>query len=216
MDYYVDRFLAYCPQVDMTQDQINDIKAHHPSPDSYDETISTVSFISFQKNLITSIVKSFAIHQNGSEVKSHAPVIDIDVPCELLPSSQLGHYHFYIHKPITWTSYVAILKAFFDAGIVEEGYYKACLSKGYSAVRLPGVIKPGLKVTNSSILKTNAILRRKLYLAECAYANKSAKLNLLISKLLEFVDGNQISKLLESVGDDTKIEPEPLLVGSSS
>jgi hypothetical protein len=91
----------------------------------------------------------------------HAPVIDIDVPISVYPSSQLGHNHLYIDKEITWTQYTRILKALAAAGIVEDGYLKACLSKGYSCVRPIGTIKPG-SPRGAEVLVENASLRQKL------------------------------------------------------
>jgi hypothetical protein len=79
----------------------------------------------------------------GSKLPSgkHAPVIDIDLPCELVPSSTPGHFHLYIEKAITWPRYEALLKALVDAGIVEEGYYKASVVHMQTFVRKPGLTK---------------------------------------------------------------------------
>lgn len=215
--YYVDRFEAYCPQVDMTPDEIAVHNQNNPNSDPYSsEDISSVSFTSPNKNLIVSLIKNYGIHQNNSDALTHAPVIDIDVPCELIPSSRLGHYHLYIHHPIRWKDYKTILYALSTAGIVEEGYYNASASRGYTAVRAPGVVKPGIKVTNASIIQQNAILRRKLYLAESELASQVEKINLLVSKLSEFIDGNEIEKLLEGISENSKIKPEPYLIGSGS
>lgn len=215
--YYVERFEAYSPRVDMTPEEIAAHNQQNPDSDPYSsENISSVSFTSSNKNLVVSLIKNYAIHQNNSDALTHAPVIDIDVPCELIPSSRLGHYHLYIHHPIKWKDYKAILSALSTAGIVEEGYYNASISRGYTAVRSPGVVKPGIKVTNSSILQQNAILRRKLYLAESECASQVEKIKVLVSRLSEFIDGNEIEKLLEGVGDNSKVKPEPYLIGSGS
>jgi hypothetical protein len=91
----------------------------------------------------------------------HAPVIDIDVPISVYPSSQLGHNHLYIDKEITWSQYARILKALAAAGIVEDGYLKVSLAKGYSSVRPIGTIKPG-SPRGAEVLVENASLRQKL------------------------------------------------------
>lgn len=91
----------------------------------------------------------------------HAPVIDVDIPIHVVPSSQLGHYHLYIDKEISWSNYVRILKALESAGIIESGYLKASLERGYTAVRPVGIVKPG-SPRGSDVLKENAILRDRV------------------------------------------------------
>lgn len=71
----------------------------------------------------------------------HAPVIDIDLECHLLPSTTPGHFHLYIEKAVSWEAYGEMLTAMCDAGIVEPGYVDAALHRGMSHVRKPGVMK---------------------------------------------------------------------------
>lgn len=42
---------------------------------------------------------------------------------------------------MTWDKYCGLLKALGDVGILEPGYVKASLRRGYSSVRKPGVYK---------------------------------------------------------------------------
>lgn len=71
----------------------------------------------------------------------HMPVIDIDMPCMLLPSSTPGHFHLYIEKAMTWEKFLAILEAMEDAGVIGPGYLKYTRKRGYATVRYPGVTK---------------------------------------------------------------------------
>lgn len=71
----------------------------------------------------------------------HAPVIDIDMPCRAIPSSQPGHYHLYIDKPMDWKQYQKFLKAMYECGIIEKGYYNSAIKTKQSLVRKPGVVK---------------------------------------------------------------------------
>jgi len=71
----------------------------------------------------------------------HAPVLDIDFGAQLIPSSTPGHFHLYFEKAMTWDKYCGLLKALGDVGILEAGYVKASLRRGYSSVRKPGVYK---------------------------------------------------------------------------
>lgn len=71
----------------------------------------------------------------------HAPAIDIDVPIRAVPSTSEDHWHLYIQKPMTWRAYKRLLRALVEAGIVEEGYYKASVARGGTHLRLPWVRK---------------------------------------------------------------------------
>ncbi len=89
-----------------------------------------------------------ATHDNATLVISkladsdmHMPVIDIDLPCMLVPSSKPGHFHLYINRAMTWSKYVAILEALEAAGVIQEGYLHHSKRRGYTTVRYPGVTK---------------------------------------------------------------------------
>lgn len=71
----------------------------------------------------------------------HAPVLDLDIPHALVPSSTPGHSHLYLDVPMTWKQYKLLLGALRDVGIIQEGYYQASLARGHSDVRLPWVKK---------------------------------------------------------------------------
>lgn len=83
-------------------------------------------------NVITSAVA-------GTEL--HKPVLDLDLPAKLLPSSTPGHFHLLIDKEMTWETYARLLDALVDAGVVEPGFVNASRARGYTAVRLPWVHK---------------------------------------------------------------------------
>lgn len=72
----------------------------------------------------------------------HAPVIDLDFPCELIPSTTEGHFHLVMDRYVPWEAYKKLLAALADAGLVEEGYVRASIARGYSTARLPWVKKP--------------------------------------------------------------------------
>jgi len=71
----------------------------------------------------------------------HMPVIDIDLPCMLVPSSAPGHFHLYIEKQMSWEKFVAMLEAMEAAGVVGKGYVSYTKRRGYATVRYPGVTK---------------------------------------------------------------------------
>jgi len=67
----------------------------------------------------------------------HAPAIDLDLPCELIPSSTEGHYHLLIDKPMKWWRYRILLRALVFAGLVEKRYYRHSMNRGMTMLRLP-------------------------------------------------------------------------------
>lgn len=80
----------------------------------------------------------------SSEIRNtnlHAPVLDIDVPHQLVPSSTSGHSHLYIDVPMSWWRYKRLLKAMARAGILEKGYVKASIARRHTSVRVPWVRK---------------------------------------------------------------------------
>lgn len=72
---------------------------------------------------------------------THMPVLDIDFPCELVPSSTEGHYHLYINREMTWPQYQDLLEALSVSGVIEDGYYRAAIHQGGTFVRKPGIKK---------------------------------------------------------------------------
>jgi hypothetical protein len=71
----------------------------------------------------------------------HRPLLDIDFPAVVIPSSTPGHGHLYIDKELTWKEYTKLLNLFADLGIIEHGYRGASLARGYTALRLPWIKK---------------------------------------------------------------------------
>jgi hypothetical protein len=59
----------------------------------------------------------------------------------LIPSSTPGHHHLIIKTDVEWDKYVSLMRSLAVWGIIEPGYAKASISKGYSAIRPPWVHK---------------------------------------------------------------------------
>lgn len=76
-----------------------------------------------------------------SEYQMHRPILDIDFPAELIPSSTDGHFHLYLDKPMTWKQYKKLLNVLSEVGVIEHGYARASIDRGYSSTRLPWVKK---------------------------------------------------------------------------
>lgn len=71
----------------------------------------------------------------------HIPILDIDFPVFVYPSSTPGHSHLYIQKHLTWENYKKLLKVMADVGLIEEGYYNASIERKGTYVRLPWIQK---------------------------------------------------------------------------
>ena len=75
------------------------------------------------------------------EENGHLPVIDLDLPCHLEPSTKPDHYHLYINKVVAWDKYVKLLEAMYECGLINEGFKEMSIRRGQSYVRRPGVFK---------------------------------------------------------------------------
>jgi hypothetical protein len=78
------------------------------------------------------------------EEDGHLPCIDLDLPAHLEPSTKPDHYHLYLNKVVKWDKYVNLLKAMYEAGLINEGFMEMSIRRGQTYVRRPGVFKgPG-------------------------------------------------------------------------
>lgn len=75
---------------------------------------------------------------------THRPLLDLDIPVVVIPSSTPGHGHLYIDKEMPWKDYQKLLNCLADLDIIEHGYRGASLARGYSALRLPWIKKEKL------------------------------------------------------------------------
>lgn len=66
----------------------------------------------------------------------HAPVLDIDYPARLVPSSTPGHFHLYLDRAIPWHRYALVLWALQLAGLIEPGYARAAMARKATFARL--------------------------------------------------------------------------------
>lgn len=77
------------------------------------------------------------------ENSNHSPVLDIDFPARLEPSSTPGHFHLYLDGlEMQWSTYEALLVALGDAGVIGEGYLRHSLAREQTMVRRPHIKKP--------------------------------------------------------------------------
>lgn len=72
---------------------------------------------------------------------THAPVLDLDFPAKLVPSTTPGHFHLYLDRAMPWSQYRSLLIALGEAGVLEPGYVSASIRRGQTFVRKPGIVK---------------------------------------------------------------------------
>lgn len=83
------------------------------------------------------VVTSQVIDKNGIRTGTHKLILDIDMPAVLVPSTTEGHYHLYIDHEMDWDTYVLLLDALSQAGIIQEGYFAASEDRGFTCLRTP-------------------------------------------------------------------------------
>lgn len=102
--------------------------------DSYDEKSNKREPCDYEDaNLISSYMEG--------EKGIHMPVLDIDYPARLIPSSTEDHYHLYLDIPVGWEEFKEVLLAMKKAGMLQEGFVDNMIERGATFVRKPGVYK---------------------------------------------------------------------------
>lgn len=79
-----------------------------------------------QANLVGSLTKTGL----------HAPVLDLDYPARLVPSSTPGNFHLYLDVEIPWGKYALALWALSTAGLIERGFFRAAMARKLTFARL--------------------------------------------------------------------------------
>lgn len=77
----------------------------------------------------------------GINAALHRPLLDLDFPAAVIPSSTEGHCHLYIDKLLTWDQYERLLDVMAEIGLLEDGYVKASKARRCTFLRLPWVKK---------------------------------------------------------------------------
>lgn len=89
-------------------------------------------------NVVSSIRRG---DEPGKSWTEHWPVLDLDIPAALVPSSTPGHSHLYLDVRVSEDAFWRMCDALAGAGVLQPGYVNACKSRGYTSVRLPWIRK---------------------------------------------------------------------------
>lgn len=65
----------------------------------------------------------------------HRPVLDLDFPCRLVPSSTEGHFHLYLEVALETEPYLRLVRALAEAKVVSAFYAKAAEVRRQTFVR---------------------------------------------------------------------------------
>lgn len=95
----------------------------------YDDDNNTLRPKGVCGNLVTSIV--------DRDERRHAPVLDLDYEARLYPSKTAGHWHLELDRELPWWKYRILLRVLSWCGLIEQGYAKASIKRGYSAIHKP-------------------------------------------------------------------------------
>jgi len=83
------------------------------------------------------ITESNVVTSRLRDVDHHRVVLDLDMDAVLIPSSTPGHHHLIIDKTMPWSDYQQLLTGLCNAGLIQEGYYKASINRGATVIRTP-------------------------------------------------------------------------------
>ena len=78
---------------------------------------------------------------DGAVEYLHRPVLDLDIPVTVLPSSKEGHSHLVIDKLMTFDRLIEFMECLAMFGILEKGYVNVSEARGGAHIRVPWVVK---------------------------------------------------------------------------
>jgi hypothetical protein len=96
------------------------------------------------RHIVTDLARAHVVTSltdRGAMEVIHKPVLDIDFPVKVVPSSTPGHCHLYLDRELTWPQYARLLRVMAEVGLVEPGYVNASIERRHTAVRLPWIRK---------------------------------------------------------------------------
>lgn len=102
--------------------------------DEYDDETRTPVEDTADANVVSS-------HFGGVRSDFHRPVLDIDFPAALVPSTTPGHFHLYLDRALSWEDYEKLLRVLGEVGILEPGYVNVSIERKHTAVRVPWIRK---------------------------------------------------------------------------
>lgn len=69
------------------------------------------------------------------------PILDLDFPHRIVPSSTPGHNHLYLDVVMTKWQWFWLMWGLWQAGVIELGFFVWSIRRGGNFVRVPGTVK---------------------------------------------------------------------------
>lgn len=69
------------------------------------------------------------------------PILDLDFPHKIIPSTHDGHSHLYLDVPISRLRWTVLMCALYYAGVIEMGFFVWSIRRGGNFVRSPYIPK---------------------------------------------------------------------------
>lgn len=107
------------------------------SPNSGEVDLSEVDWEKLITEKPLAEANSVSSRTTGPFGGMHKVVIDLDMDAALWETSTPRHHHLIIDNEMTWPVYERLLTALKDAGLIEEGYWNACMARKASWIRTP-------------------------------------------------------------------------------
>lgn len=111
-----------------------DFSANTPDDNSGDGQLDVEKLIAEKPLLEANSVSSRTTGPFGG---MHKVVIDLDMDAALWETSTPGHHHLIIDNEMSWPVYERLLTALKDAGLIQPGYWNACMARKASWIRTP-------------------------------------------------------------------------------
>lgn len=129
-----DRRVYFVPHL-AAGDNAPQASSDDPDPAEERKDVGNVRGLTWMDHDPAGLVISSRLTREETGDDLHAPVIDLDLPARLVPSATPGHFHLFLDVAMDWPTYVHLLEALAEAGLVQPGYVDACVVRGTTDVR---------------------------------------------------------------------------------
>lgn len=128
--------IRFSPMPGQVLGHVDNFGGDSDDPAGFGEPVESVTDID-AANVITSKVA----HLVNLFGQRHKVMVDVDMPCKVVPSTTPGHFHLYIDREMSWHDYKLLLGTFERVGIISTGYHDASILRGFTTLRLPWIKK---------------------------------------------------------------------------
>lgn len=100
------------------------------------------------------LVSSQVFYDGQGDQTYHYPILDIDLPVEVLNSTTPGHHHLFIKKLLTDKQYDKLLRVLVEVGIVQQGIIDLQWEQDkMTCARMPGIKKEFNSMSSGGVVE---------------------------------------------------------------